>query len=437
MSHLDVDEAVEFADLYAYLAKHQAVPSLVPDPDAALGQMRRQAAVVERAERTMRRVAKRVAIAKHLGPGDHPSGSPQSDHGRRGTGDSPSRSGNTPPPADGATADQGERSWSAAPAAELAGQEQLDVPNPSAMSPYADPARRQWVQTQLSETDAVADMDRIGALTFPAMSTPEKRGADTMAVHGVWDASGHFVGWTPERAAWQTEVLDRVIAEQEAEAPKQYDKQAIIMMGLPGAGKTYTTRHSEAFRSTFDTDSYFTVNADDLKGIILDEGMEGVPPVDGLQGMEMATLVHEESSVMSKQLSARLEEQGANMVLDIVAGNADKVVRRIEGLQAAGYTVHVVHVDTHPDAARLSTVSRFAKQPKGKGRPVPSGYFDGLRCSTPGHVEGCDVVEENFDTVRQASNGQVLQLVSDPVGGFLSGEAMSYRGYGGRYEGSR
>jgi hypothetical protein len=431
VSHLEVDEAVEFCDLYAYLAKHAAVPSLVPDPESALIQMRRQAAIVRNVDTRLDRIAKGVLVVKHLGPGNHPSGSPQSEHGRKGGARSASgspRSGPAPAPSGGEQAGQDVRSWSAAPDGEFA--------DPSALSPYADESRRNWVQSQLSETDAVEAMDRISTLTEPVMSTPTKKGADTMAVHGVWDASGTFLSWTPQRDAWQSEVLDRVIAEQEAEAPKGHDRQVIIMAGLPGAGKTYTTEHSATFRSIFNADDYYTVNADDLKGIILDEGMEGVGPVDGLEGMELASLVHEESSHMSKTMAKRLQAEGANMILDITAANAAKVTKRIAALIADGYTVHVVHVDTHPDAARLSTVSRFARQPKGKGRPVPSGYFDSLRCGG-GHSEGCDAIEENFPQLRAAANGQVLQLVSDPVGGFLPEELVSYRGYGGKYEGAR
>jgi predicted ABC-type ATPase len=244
------------------------------------------------------------------------------------------------------------------------------------------------------------------------MSVPgERRGIDTMGMYGTWSGN-EFVGWTEERRAFQAAVLDRMELEQivanDGRLPRQ-DRQVVIMAGLPGSGKTHLIKTQ--LPGQLDPRDFITVNADDIKERIIHD--DHPPAVLDLEGMELSTMVHEESSWMAKDWERRLTSQGTNMILDITAANRERTLAKIESLKRAGYTVHIMHSDITPQEALASATRRAvesAPTPGKIGRIVPESFITGMA------AEGDrDVIDEAFPEYAQAANGRVWSFRNYPI----------------------
>lgn len=98
--------------------------------------------------------------------------------------------------------------------------------------------------------------------------------------------------------------------------------------------------------------------------------------------LEMASLVHEESSMLSKQLRANAIERGDNIVVDTVLSSESSAREIAETLDRAGYDVEVVDVEVPESVAQDRIRSRWeqayeAAENTGDGmggRWVPSEY---------------------------------------------------------------
>lgn len=225
------------------------------------------------------------------------------------------------------------------------------------------------------------------------MSVPGKRrGGDTMGMYGIWEGN-NFLGWTPERLAWQNQVLSQMEREQADRngRPPKAEKKAIVMAGLPGAGKTFVLK--SVLSEAVDLRDFLVINADDIKEKIIFDDQP--PKIEGVEGMQLASMVHEESSSMSKRWEASAVERGLNIALDITAAKKDKTLRRIRRLQDAGYEVSVVHVDIDPDEAIVSTLQRFGTS----GRPVPPSFIRGMATD-----DGGDVIDDAATAYREVAN---------------------------------
>lgn len=243
-------------------------------------------------------------------------------------------------------------------------------------------------------------MDNAGS---DKMSDPKRgiRGEDSMGVHSEWGENGEWLGFTEEREAWQAKTLRELTA---AKPNVKYDKQAIIMAGLPGAGKTYLLETE--LSDVFPLDDYVVVNADDLKENIVNG--PGMPKVADLEGMELASLAHEESSYMSKVWEADLRSRGTNIVLDVTAANEAKMLQRIDALKEDGYTVHIVHADVTPVEAMISAVERFGST----HRPVPLEFIADM--AAPNDPQN-DKINGAFESYKSAVNGTYRSYRTQPV----------------------
>ncbi|RLB66272.1 MAG: hypothetical protein DRH08_06580, partial [Deltaproteobacteria bacterium] len=140
--------------------------------------------------------------------------------------------------------------------------------------------------------------------------------------------------------------------------------EAIIMTGLPGAGKTSALR-----ALGIDTGRFLAPNADDFKVLLNATGR--MPRWKGLSGLEKAGLLHEESSYLAKRLANRAMRRGTNMILETTGGDAS-VAARIAELKAAGYNVKVIHVDVDVWTSTGRAVARAERS----GRFVPVGRIE-------------------------------------------------------------
>ena len=296
----------------------------------------------------------------------------------------------------------------------------------------------QYVQTMRENAKEIIGQ-RLGMVEKHAgwgqmSQSDEMQGTDTKGLYGDWE-NGKFQGWSEERSQFQADLLNeykrRQIEENDGRAPKA-ERVAIVMAGLPGSGKSFTLKHSEALAAKFDLRDFLVINADDMKGLIAEHDFDALSEanplpegMDPLKPAEMASLVHEESSDMSKHLAKIERRLGTNIALDITAQNGQKTVdKHIQPLIDAGYTVHVVHVDVDLDEAEASALNRFANgmsKPSG-GRPVPSAFLAGLKSETNNRL---DKVNEAMEVYDQVVNGDMYWVRNFPVSGALSQEKNS------------
>lgn len=149
-----------------------------------------------------------------------------------------------------------------------------------------------------------------------------------------------------------------------------------MLAGPPGAGK------SKAKNGLLTTDAeratYLRVDADDFKKLLLGRAIEDgsydswLKPAEikrlEAQGqqffpMELASLVHEESSLIAMGLRVESIRQGTNLVIDGVLASEEKAVRLGDELEAAGYEVRVVDVEVPSRSPRTGSVIRLPAAP--------------------------------------------------------------------------
>lgn len=180
------------------------------------------------------------------------------------------------------------------------------------------------------------------------------------------------------------------------------DRKAIVLAGPPGAGKSSVLGQVIAAAGG-SADQWRVIDADHFKDVLLREAIadgsyEGwlVPDDvwvlhDGgerFSPRELASLVHDESSQLSKGARADAIRSGDRIVLDTVLSNPDTAVRMGRMLERAGYEVTVVEVEVSLDVSRDRTRDRwlrgYVEAERGAagfelgGRWVPSAYPESL-----------------------------------------------------------
>ena len=136
------------------------------------------------------------------------------------------------------------------------------------------------------------------------------------------------VGPQPRYA--RDQLHGRLIAEYLAARPDiRYERRAIVLAGPPGAGKS--TVLQEVLGGV--SEAWLTVDADEFKRALLqaaiDDGTyEGIIKPAAIHEreaagekfypLELASLVHEESSMLAKRLRRQVIAEGMNVVVDTV-----------------------------------------------------------------------------------------------------------------------
>lgn len=160
--------------------------------------------------------------------------------------------------------------------------------------------------------------------------------------------------WSPDREAMHQQIVDRLMTNA-AKVPN--DAEAIIMGGLMGAGKS-TIIGDE--RSAIDAENYLTINPDQIKDIMIEEGM--TPEIDGLNPMQEAGLIHEESSKIAYDLADQAQAIGKNVLWDISMSSPGSVGVRVKELTddlGPRYNVKMVFVDIPIETALTRANDRY------------------------------------------------------------------------------
>ncbi len=195
---------------------------------------------------------------------------------------------------------------------------------------------------------------------------------------------------TRERRALHRRLLDEARAEHPA---ARAERRAIVLAGPPGAGKSTVLRDVLGV----DASAWVTIDADEFKHKLLREALADGSYEDFLKPaavaereaagepfypLELASLVHEESSFLAKQMRHEAMAEGLNVVIDSVLSSPDKAVALGQHLAAAGYRVEVIDVEVPYELSEQRIAQRWRESYENAvatgeglgGRWVPSAY---------------------------------------------------------------
>lgn len=171
------------------------------------------------------------------------------------------------------------------------------------------------------------------------------------------------------------------------------DRRAVVLAGPPGAGKS--TILCEILGA--DLGHYLVIDPDDFKRLLLQQSQEDgsyetwIKPeevqdweANGEQffPLELASLMHEESSLLAKTQREWAIGQGVNIVVDTVLSSESKALKLGEQLTEAGYRIEVVDVEVSYEISKARIARRWRQAYKAAlegrdewgGRWVPSEF---------------------------------------------------------------
>jgi len=158
--------------------------------------------------------------------------------------------------------------------------------------------------------------------------------------------------WSEEAHQFFEQTVHEVFLAVTQNETKPKNRRAIMLGGMPGAGKTTTLKAMQKARM-LRREEWVTANPDDFKEAMLQKGM--FPNVAGLSPAETASLLHEASSEMNHMLEQLLITEGYNVVFDITMGGRERdgeehwVANIVKGLKTGnGYKVDGIFVDIPP-----------------------------------------------------------------------------------------
>jgi predicted kinase len=181
------------------------------------------------------------------------------------------------------------------------------------------------------------------------------------------------------------EQIVREALQKQVDAGAQKGDTAVILSGLPGAGKT------ESFNQVVDDTAVVHISPDSMKEELASRGLVDPPP--GVGRMEAAPLLHEESSDMAKQLANDALGQGYNVVYDITGRSVASIQDRVDQAKAAGYRVVGVFVDAPIDQALQHASGRYER---GLGRD-----FETARYTPPENITSMADPSGKYDSLNR------------------------------------
>lgn len=186
-------------------------------------------------------------------------------------------------------------------------------------------------------------------------------------------------GWyTPERTKQWSAVLKDILTEaEENKVPKE--RKAVVVGGLPGAGKSSSLRDNAITEQ-----KYIHLDSDKIKELMIKHDL--APQVEGLAPLESVGLIHRESTDIMDLVFSHLTNKGYNIVLDgTLSDGAERFVRQqMADLRDTGYSVKGLFIHVTPETSRRRAESRYRQGMeeylfKGRGyggRSIPSNVFE-------------------------------------------------------------
>ncbi|MDE9366555.1 zeta toxin family protein [Luteipulveratus sp. YIM 133132] len=164
----------------------------------------------------------------------------------------------------------------------------------------------------------------------------------------------------PEPRAGRDRLHERVLQEfRDAHPAVVQDRQAIVLAGPPGAGKSSSL--DDVVRGQGSSqEQWLVINSDDFKDALLDEALRDGSYESWIKGPEVrayeaqghefqprefASLVHGESGLLAQQATRDALERGDRVVIDGTLSHQASADRLMGQLRDAGYSVTVVDVE--------------------------------------------------------------------------------------------
>ena len=208
---------------------------------------------------------------------------------------------------------------------------------------------------------------RLRALSVPGGAL-DSQGPHASVNNGEW--FDRVAGMSAARVGVHDSLID---AHRAAAAGVAQDRKAIVLAGPPGAGKS--TVLSGVLGP--DADKWMVIDADYFKAKLLDQALEdgtfdGFLKPDEVRAfeeagdrffpLELASLVHEESSLLAVRAREEAIRRGDNIVIDSVLSVPAKAEALGAVLNAAGYSVRVVDVETSFEISAARIAARWREQ---------------------------------------------------------------------------
>lgn len=210
--------------------------------------------------------------------------------------------------------------------------------------------------------------------------------------------------YSPERLALHREIMQDLLEKADA-AGVPREGHVVISGGLPGAGKTYSLENAMGL----DTTKFLTINPDDFKEYLAERWTVTGTEDGKYSPMEMAAVLHEESSDMSKMFLKLAQDLGYNIIYDVTLGGAgegaqQKHRKMVESFTSRGYRADGLFADIPLEMSTVFAENRYwggwadrmnNASWKG-GRFVPASVTAG-HASERGHNSSN---RDNFDVVK-------------------------------------
>lgn len=164
-----------------------------------------------------------------------------------------------------------------------------------------------------------------------------QKGMATDVAHKVDGPNGEKV-WSPERSAMHKAIVQDLLAEARERGVGR-NRRAVMSGGLGGSGKTTTLNSG----SGINPNEFIELNPDAMKEELVKRGM--APDVPGVQPMEGAGLIHEESSDLAMMLAQAAQVEGLDVMWDITMASRGSVQKRLDMLKNDGYSTDAIFVD--------------------------------------------------------------------------------------------
>ena len=185
------------------------------------------------------------------------------------------------------------------------------------------------------------------------------------------------------------------------------EKKVVFVMGKPGSGKSSIEAVPLVKK---------------LKAVLIDsdEAKKLFPEFDNGKG---AGVIHEESSIVAADLTARAVEKGQNIVFPVVGADADSLLRKLNAFKENGYKVYLHNVDIPGDESYRRAFVRYLNT----GRLIDHGYLINVG-NKPNdvynHIKSLNILNGYKKTDNFVKRGEKPILI-EKEGGISLGEKSS------------
>jgi chloramphenicol 3-O-phosphotransferase len=204
-------------------------------------------------------------------------------------------------------------------------------------------------QGPVSDQDFLDHAKYVSLATKMGLHGPGK----SLAIDGSMKDS--FGMWSEEMRQIFDSLVDQAYNDLTRNQTKPRNNRAIVLGGLPGAGKS-STLDAMADQGTFTKDDWIIANPDWFKDVIIAKDL--APKIHGLAPAETASFIHEASSEMTHMLEQLLTAEGYNVIFDITLGNTYWAGQTVNRLESLDYQIDGIFVDVPPNTARTRAQQR-------------------------------------------------------------------------------